>query len=41
MDRELYEREYLRIHRRRLTQADLRIALVMSILGVILLNLAG
>lgn len=41
MNNELYEREYLRLHRRRLTQADLRIALIMSIIGVVLLNLAG
>lgn len=39
MDAKLYENEYLRNHQRPLTQADLRIALVLTTIALVLANL--
>ena len=41
MEPELYEREYLRNHVRGITQTDLRIAFIMTLAGIVLVNLLG
>lgn len=41
MEPELYEREYLPLHARRLNQNDIRIAFLMALIGIALVNLVG
>ena len=39
MDANQYEREYLRFHQRPLTRVDLRIAMILTVLALVLFNL--
>jgi hypothetical protein len=39
MERELYEQDYIRIRRRMLTQADLRVAFLLTMAGMIVISL--
>lgn len=41
MSSERYETEYLADHTRTLTQTDLRIAFVLTLLGITLVNFVG
>ncbi len=41
MSSERYESEYLVQHARALTQADIRIAFLMTLLGIVVVNLLG
>ena len=39
MENDLYEHDFIPAHRRGLTQADLRIAMLMAIVAVVLVNI--
>lgn len=41
MEPEMYEREYLRTHARAMTRADLRIAFIMTLIGIVVVSLVG